>query len=67
MAMTFTLVSHLRELLSALIQTRAEQRKHAEMEKERLAIEVRHYDRHSARSDRNALDRRKRQGRGVHQ
>jgi hypothetical protein len=41
MAMTFTLVSHLREQLSDLVISRAENRKKAEMEKERLAIEVR--------------------------
>ena len=69
MAMTFTLVSHLRELLVALIQSRAEERKHAEMEKERLAIEVRHRDGHSAadRSGRISVDRRRRPGHGEHQ
>lgn len=40
MAMTFTLVSHLREQLSALVRKREGDRKHEEMEKERLAIEV---------------------------
>ncbi|KAH8099491.1 RWD-domain-containing protein [Cristinia sonorae] len=40
MAMTFTLVSHLREELSALVRKREEQRKHEESEKERLAIEA---------------------------
>lgn len=40
MAMTFTLVSHLRERLSELIRNREEQRKRDEMEKERLALEV---------------------------
>ncbi|KAF7793005.1 hypothetical protein EIP86_004110 [Pleurotus ostreatoroseus] len=40
MAMTFTLVSHLREQLSTLIQSRAERRKQEEMEKERLALEA---------------------------
>ncbi|KAF5365749.1 hypothetical protein D9758_003301 [Tetrapyrgos nigripes] len=39
MAMTFTLVSHLREQLSELVLSRAERGKKAEMEKERLAIE----------------------------
>lgn len=38
--MTFTLVSHLREQLSALVKTRAERRRKEETEKERLAIEV---------------------------
>ncbi|KAJ7155989.1 RWD-domain-containing protein [Mycena crocata] len=39
-AMTFTLVSHLREQLSALVKRRTERRRKEEMEKERLAIEV---------------------------
>lgn len=43
MAMTFTLVSHLREQLYALIQSRAEHREREEAEKERLALEVRIY------------------------
>jgi hypothetical protein len=41
MAMTFTLVSHLREQLSALVVTRAETRQKEEMERERIALEVR--------------------------
>lgn len=40
MAMTFTLVSHLREILSNLIRERAEMKKREEREKERLALEV---------------------------
>lgn len=40
MAMTFTLATQLREQLSALIRSRAEQREREEMEKERRAIEV---------------------------
>ncbi|KAF7363423.1 RWD-domain-containing protein [Mycena sanguinolenta] len=39
-AMTFTLVSHLREQLYALVKTRAERRRKEESEKERLAIEA---------------------------
>jgi len=39
MAMTFTLVSHLREQLSSLVRLRAENKAKAEREKERLAIE----------------------------
>ncbi|CCA73824.1 related to RWD domain-containing protein-Laccaria bicolor [Serendipita indica DSM 11827] len=39
MAMTFTLVSHLREQLSSILQERAEKIKREEMEKERRAIE----------------------------
>ncbi|KAF5391437.1 hypothetical protein D9757_001912 [Collybiopsis confluens] len=39
MAMTFTLVSHLREQLVELVQTRDERRKSKEAEKERLALE----------------------------
>jgi len=39
MAMTFTLVSHLREKLSHLVRLRAEKIAKAEAEKERLAIE----------------------------
>jgi len=39
MAMTFTLVSHLREQLSDLVQSREAQRKFEESEKERLALE----------------------------
>ncbi|KAJ6547540.1 ubiquitin-conjugating enzyme/RWD-like protein [Mycena capillaripes] len=38
-AMTFTLVSHLREQLSDLVKTRTERRRKEEMEKERLALE----------------------------
>jgi hypothetical protein len=41
MAMTFTLVSHLRERLSELIRSRQEERQKLEAEKERLALEVR--------------------------
>lgn len=40
MAMTFTLVSHLREQLSRLVRVRAEKRQKEEMEKERIALEV---------------------------
>ncbi|GLB34978.1 putative RWD [Lyophyllum shimeji] len=39
MAMTFTLVSHLREQLSRLVRTRIERRQKEEREKERLALE----------------------------
>lgn len=41
MAMTFTLVSHLREKLSGLVENRVNARTAEEHEKERLAIEVR--------------------------
>lgn len=40
MAMTFTLVSHLREQLLVLVQERQERRRFEESEKERLALEV---------------------------
>ncbi|EKM55426.1 uncharacterized protein PHACADRAFT_195458 [Phanerochaete carnosa HHB-10118-sp] len=40
MAMTFTLVSHLREQLVALVRDRSERQRKEEMEKERLALEV---------------------------
>ncbi|KAF8894593.1 RWD-domain-containing protein [Infundibulicybe gibba] len=40
MAMTFTLVSHLRERLSELVRRRAEKRKNEEAEKERLVLEA---------------------------
>lgn len=40
MAMTFALVSHLREQLSVLVQARAEKRQKEETEKERLTLEV---------------------------
>ena len=40
MAMTFTLVSHLREQLSHLMRVRAQRREREEKEKERLALEV---------------------------
>lgn len=43
MAMTFTLSTHLREQLSALIHSRIERRKQEEAEKERKALEVRLY------------------------
>ncbi|KAF7304863.1 RWD-domain-containing protein [Mycena kentingensis (nom. inval.)] len=39
-AMTFTLVSHLRERLASLVKDRAEKVRKAEMEKERLAMEA---------------------------
>lgn len=41
MAMTFAMVSNLREQLSTLIHHRAEEHQKAEMEKERKALEVR--------------------------
>jgi hypothetical protein len=40
MAMTFTLVSQLREELATLVRSRVEKRRQEEAEKERLAIEV---------------------------
>lgn len=40
MAMTFTLVSHLREQMTSLVRKRADQLMAEETEKERLAIEV---------------------------
>lgn len=40
MAMTFTLVSHLREKLSTLVHARYEHHKQEEAEKERLVVEV---------------------------
>lgn len=40
MAMTFTLVSHLREQLSELVRIREDKRQKAAMEKEAKAIEV---------------------------
>lgn len=40
MAMTFTIVSHLREQLAAMVRERAEKRRREEMEKERLELEV---------------------------
>jgi len=40
MAMTFTLVSDLREKLSALVCSRAKQRKEEETEKQRIALEL---------------------------
>ncbi|KAI0928802.1 hypothetical protein AcW2_004688 [Taiwanofungus camphoratus] len=42
MAMTFTLVSHLREQLSALVTSRIERRKKEETERERQALQVRY-------------------------
>lgn len=44
MAMTFTLVSHLREQLSSLVRIRAENIARAEVEKERLALEVLNFE-----------------------
>ena len=40
MAMTFTLVSHLREQLSQLVRTKLEEQRQRDAEKERLALEV---------------------------
>ena len=40
MAMTFTLVSHLREQLSQLVRTKLEEQRQRDSEKERLALEV---------------------------
>lgn len=40
MAMTFTLVSHLREQMASLVSSRVERRKHEESEKERQIIEA---------------------------
>lgn len=42
MAMTFTLISHLREQLTVVLQARAERIRREEEEKERRIIEVRH-------------------------
>jgi len=42
MAMTFTLVSHLREQLSELVRHKIEEQRKAEAEKERLVLEVRY-------------------------
>ncbi|KAF8228188.1 RWD domain-containing protein [Tricholoma matsutake] len=39
MAMTFTLVSHLREVLSHLVRARVEKRRQEDMERERLVLE----------------------------
>ena len=41
MAMTFTLVSHLREQLATLVKAKLERRLFEEKEKERLVLEVR--------------------------
>lgn len=41
MAMTFTLVSYLREKLPKLLQVRVERQREAEQEQERLELEVR--------------------------
>lgn len=40
MAMTFTIISHLREQLSSFIRTRSDRRKKEAQELERKAIEV---------------------------
>jgi len=40
MAMTFTLVSHLRERLSDFVRSRADRKRHEESEKERLLLEA---------------------------
>ncbi|KAG6333129.1 hypothetical protein ID866_5956 [Astraeus odoratus] len=50
MAMTFTLVSHLREQLSALVEARIKGRIAEEHEKERLALEVRIREAEEART-----------------
>jgi hypothetical protein len=42
MAMTFTLVSHLREQLSQLVRLKLEEQRQRDSEKERLALEVSH-------------------------
>jgi hypothetical protein len=54
MAMTFTLVSHLREQLSSLVVARVEARNREEHEKERLAIEVSNREKKTRRRDRVA-------------
>jgi hypothetical protein len=43
MAMTFTLVSHLREQLSQLVRSKLEEQNQRESEKERLALEVSYF------------------------
>jgi len=43
MAMTFTLVSHLREQLSLLVRSKLEEQRQRESEKERLALEVNYF------------------------
>lgn len=62
MAMTFTLVSHLREQMSTLVCKRADQLLAEEREKERLAIEVKlsqlfgqHHGVHIARRKKRGL------------
>lgn len=40
MAMTFTIISHLREQLSSFIRTRSERKKKEALEVERKALEV---------------------------
>lgn len=50
MAMTFTLVSQLREQLSQLVRSKIDEHNKREAEKERLALEVRINDPRSSRS-----------------
>ncbi len=61
MAMTFTLVTHLRERLSVFMREREERIRKEEMEKERRALEVRGFSvlRHRARPNEYVFRRRK--------
>lgn len=51
MAMTFTLVSQLREQLSELVRFKIAEENRREHEKERLLLEVRHWQHQNTRYD----------------
>lgn len=67
MAMTFTIVSHLREQLSLLIRTRSERRKKEAMELERKALEAGQRPQIHWLANRNAHVRKRRPAQGARQ
>ena len=67
MAMTFTIVSHLREQLSLLIQTRSERRKKEALELERKALEAGQHPRMHSLTHRNNHVRKRRPARVARQ
>lgn len=64
--MTFTIVTYLREVLTALVGERAEKIKREDVEKERLALEVRRVPLFLPQTNELSLLRPKKRARAVH-
>ena len=67
MAMTFTIVSYLREQLSTLIRTRSERRRKEALESERKALEAGLLLRRGVRSPAHLIYRKRRLALEAHQ